>query len=77
MAAPELAALFDMVLIHVPLVNFTGENKPAYDLYSARGNGKHLAAMAVLEANGLAQPEVWAGATFHRLNNEARAALGG
>lgn len=72
----ELAVLFDMVKHHVNLVNFTGaEQPPAYDLYSARPSAVHRAAMAVLEAHGLARPEVWAGATFHRLDDAARAAL--
>lgn len=75
MAAPELAVLFDMVMRHVPIVNFTGENRPAYDLYSARSTPTHAAAMAVLEAAGLAHPEQWADVTFYRLDHAARDAL--
>lgn len=75
MAAAELVALFDMVKHHVPLVNFTGDNAPGYDLYSARSTPTHMAAMAVLEAAGLAHPEPWADVTFHRLDQAARDAL--
>lgn len=76
MSNAELAVLFDMVKHHVALVNFAGsEHAPGYDLYSARPSAVHRAAMAVLEANGLASAEDWAGATFHRLNDAARAAL--
>lgn len=76
MSNTELAVLFDMVKHHVALVNFTGaENPPAYDLYSARPSAVHRAAMAVLEAHGLARPESWADVTFYRLDEAARAAL--
>jgi hypothetical protein len=70
-----LAALFDMAKHHVALVDFGRGQGPGYDLYSARASGRHQQAMALLAAAGLATPEVWADATFYRLDDEARAAL--
>lgn len=75
MAARELAILFDLVKQTVPIVNFTGENRPAYDLYSARSNPTYSEAMLVLEAAGLVHAEAWADVTFYRLDQAARGAL--
>ena len=77
MAAAELVALFEMAKRHVTLVDFSKGGSPGFDLYVVRGKPHHAAAFAVLAAAGLAHPVDWHGLACYRLDEEAKAALGG
>lgn len=76
MDAQVLAALFDLARSSAPLVNFAGSpHDPGYDLYS-KGMPAQQRALEALVSAGLATTETWADATFYRLDDAARAALG-